>query len=303
MTVRSLVLLLPLTALWGLLPLPPPLIMIGIALTMFFFIKLHSLLIYTRIDQVHLNQLHPIETMAWMFGWAGLNPSHFFHSPKSQAKPLRRQPLDRSATVHALLKILIGAALLCGVAPRFQDTWPLLAGWIGISGIALFLHCGLIHLSALIWNTTGRPVVPIMNAPLFASSVSEFWSKRWNLAFRDYAHVAVFSPLVRRLGGAGAVFAGFVFSGIIHDLAISVPARGGYGRPSLYFILQAVAVLLERKLQKSGVDLEGRWRGRIWTTAWVVGPILLLFHRPFILNVILPIIKAINGFLYQLLVI
>ena len=142
-----------------------------------------------------------------------------------------------------------------------------------------------------------------MNAPLFASSVSEFWSKRWNLAFRDYAHVAVFSPLVRRLGGAGAVFAGFVFSGIIHDLAISVPARGGYGGPSLYFILQAVAVLLERKLQKSGVDLEGRWRGRIWTTAWVVGPVLLLFHRPFILNVILPIIKAINGFLYQLLVI
>ena len=190
-----------------------------------------------------------------------------------------------------MLKIAIGFALLVLIAPKLISVSPLLAGWVGMAGIVVVFHCGLIHLSAILWNISGRPVKPIMNSPLIATTVSEFWSKRWNLAFRDYAHVSVFKPLARKANGTMAVLAGFLFSGIIHDLAISVPAGGGYGWPTLYFVLQAVALLSERYLKKSGYVLSNHWTGHIWTALWIAGPAFILFHQPFVLNVIVPIVE------------
>ena len=292
MTIRALVLLLPLTALWSFVPLSPPYVMVCIALTMFVFIKAHTLMIFHQREP---DRITGVQTAAWMFGWAGLNPGDFFLADSQQANMTAKQSMDRHALTQAVVKMLLGAALICLIAPIFRTPYPLLAGWIGMAGIVLLLHCGVIHLTAVIWNATGRPVVPIMNSPLLATTVSEFWGKRWNLAFRDYAHVTVFSPLVRRLGGTGAVLAGFLFSGVIHDLAISVPARGGYGWPSLYFLLQAIGVVVERLLQKRGVDFTRQWTGHCWTVLWVVGPVMFLFHRPFVLNVILPLMDAING--------
>lgn len=293
MPIRAFVLLLPMTALWSLTSLPPLYVMICIALSIFLFIKAHSLAIFYQREP---KRVTASQTAAWVLGWAGLNPADFFLAePKSKSAFAFDQAVDMHAIAHAVAKILIGAGLLFFVAPRVKLESPLLAGWIGMAGIVLLLHCGMIHLSAVLWNATGRPVAPIMNSPLLATTVSEFWGKRWNLAFRDYAHVTVFSPLVRKLGGTTAVIAGFVFSGLIHDLAISVPAQGGYGWPSLYFFLQAIGVMVERWLQKSGVSLGGKWTGWCWTLLWVVGPVMFLFHRPFVLNVILPLIDAVDS--------
>ena len=134
-----------------------------------------------------------------------------------------------------------------------------------------------------------------MNAPLVATTISEFWSKRWNLAFRDYAHLTIFRPVARRFGGSAAIAAGFLFSGVVHDLAISLPAGGGYGWPILYFVIQGVALLIERKLKKSGFQFDGKLLGHVWTLAWVAGPAFILFHQPFVLRVIVPIVKFMSS--------
>jgi len=293
MPIQSFVLLLPLVALWTWCPgLTPAMKMVVVSLSMFLFIKLHSLMIY-RVSADR--EPSWIDKSGWFLGWAGLDAQAFF-------KPVQIEQAVRASergsrlrwlreVSEALLKIAIGLVLLVLIAPRLIPVSPLFGGWVGMVGIVVLFHCGLIHLSAIGWNVMGRPVKPIMNSPLLAKTVSEFWSKRWNLAFRDYAHVCIFKPLARKANGTIAVLAGFLFSGIIHDLAISVPAGGGYGWPTLYFVLQSVALFGERYLKKSGFILNHHWAGHIWTTLWVTGPVFLLFHQPFVLNVIVPIVQ------------
>jgi len=283
MSIKSFVLLLPIVALWGFVPaLTPTQKMFAVSLSMFFFIKAHALLIYRANSKIVAAGCGPswLETTCWFVGWAGLDPIAFFDcaaagqgSSKIEKRPFG--PPMRSV-FEAVFKISIGLVLIVIVAPKLIPVSQLLGGWVGMAGIVLLLHCGIIHLTAILWNMNERPVEPIMNSPLRATTVSEFWSKRWNLAFRDYAHSCIFSPLARKTNGPTAVVAGFLFSGIVHDLAISVPAGGGYGWPTLYFALQAMALLVERYLRKLGWSFSGHWKGNLWTAFWVIGPAVIV---------------------------
>ena len=77
-----------------------------------------------------------------------------------------------------------------------------------------------------------------------------------------------------------AVTGAFIISGILHELAISLPAARGWGGPMLYFLIQAVGMVLEGKSR----------RGRLWTWGWVFLPIPLLFHAPFRETLISPLL-------------
>jgi hypothetical protein len=105
-----------------------------------------------------------------------------------------------------------------------------------------------------LWQSLGVKAEPIMSAPLRSTSLGEFWGKRWNLGFRQLAHELIFRPLHRTLGPNTAGFLVFAVSGLIHDLVISLPARGGYGLPTLYFLLQGTGVTVERSRSVSASD-------------------------------------------------
>jgi alginate O-acetyltransferase complex protein AlgI len=134
-----------------------------------------------------------------------------------------------------------------------------------------------------------------MNWPVLSANLSEFWGKRWNTAFRDLTFRFLFAPLSRRLGPRGGVAAGFLFSGVVHDLVISVPAGGGYGWPTLYFVLQGLGLLAERSAFGRRVGLGDGWRGRASTAVVVIGPAYGLFHPPFVLTIIVPFLAAIGA--------
>jgi alginate O-acetyltransferase complex protein AlgI len=127
---------------------------------------------------------------------------------------------------------------------------------------------------------------------LAARSVTDFWGRRWNRAFRDLTYPAIFRPLAIGYGPATGTLAVFTFSGLVHELLISVPAGGGFGLPTLYFLLQGLAVLAESRLKNPPSRKHG-FAHRTIATIVVAAPLPLLFHPPFVNSVVVPFLKAI----------
>jgi hypothetical protein len=64
--------------------------------------------------------------------------------------------------------------------------------------------------------------------------------------FSQLAHDLIFQLLHRAWGTNVTRFFVFVVSGLIHRVVISLPAGGGYGLPTMYFMVQGAGVAVER---------------------------------------------------------
>src|SRR5262249_59795281 len=123
-----------------------------------------------------------------------------------------------------------------------------LATLLLLPGLSLTVHFGLCNGLAGAWRSRGIACDALFRAPLRSQSLSEFWGRRWNLAFSEMTAIAVYRPLSPRTGRAPALLASFALSGLLHEMAISLPVHAGVGLPFLYFALQGTLVLLEPPL-------------------------------------------------------
>ena len=209
-----------------------------------------------------------------------------------------RQRVERPAGgewLFAALKLLLGMTLVWVVSPFVSPEWDLARGWIGMVGFVFIAHFGVIHLASCLWRSLDIDARPLMNWPIAATSVSDFWGRRWNTAFRDLTHRFLFAPLQRNLGAGWALALGFLASGLVHDLVISVPAGAGYGLPTLYFLLQGGAILIERSRIGRRMGLSRGGRGRVFAALVVLGPAGMLFHPPFVQDVVVPFLEALGA--------
>jgi len=157
-------------------------------------------------------------------------------------------------------------------------------------GFSLILHFGLLGVSAGMWRLSGANTYVLFRQPAKAKSLTEFWSKRWNIAFSEMTSVALFRPLKNKIGGAAALMIAFMFSGLLHELALSLPVNTGYGLPMLYFIIQGSLVLFERWMTIHRPKfLNNKLLATAWVFFWVVAPAPLLFHAAFIHEIVWPL--------------
>lgn len=227
-------------------------------------------------------------SLAYLLLWPGMDAERFLFG-RVVEKP------ESPDWFWAASKTCIGAILFWVVARRVPETLPLLRGWIGLLGLIFLLHFGSFDLVAFGWQALGVDAPPIMQKPVSSTSLSEFWGKRWNLGFRQLSYEFVFRPLRVPMGVAIASMCVFLVSGLIHDLVISVPAHGGYGLPTGYFVLQGLGVLFERSRALHGLGLGRGVAGWIYMALFTAGPAFFLFHPPFVFHVILPFMRAIKA--------
>jgi alginate O-acetyltransferase complex protein AlgI len=208
--------------------------------------------------------------LLFTFCWFGMNPRAFAHRgapDPATARSLLRRGLRNAAA----------GALLLAVARAIAEPWaaPLL-----MVALSLGVHFGLFTGLTALFRARGFPVRLLFDAPARARSPQEFWARRWNRGFAEMTALAVHRPLQRRLGRGRALLLSFLVSGFLHEIAISLPVRAGYGLPTLYFVLQG---------------LVARWRGgapgRWLTLGAVVLPLPLLFHPWFVEGVVVPLLQ------------
>jgi len=171
----------------------------------------------------------------------------------------------------------------------------LLAGYAGMVGLFALLGFGVPHLASMFWHRLGVNVEPIMHDPLLATSLADFWGRRWNRAFRDVVCLLFCHPLVPKLGRGGVLITGFLVSGLVHELVISFPSRGGFGGPTAYFLVQAFGVLAQRRLITLHIARHRVILSRISTFAFLAAPLPLLYPPLFVDGVVLPFLRVIGA--------
>lgn len=170
--------------------------------------------------------------------------------------------LRRLQPIVTVRKVLLRAALLFGALVLSYWIFWWLVRAVHIRGIALS-YCAapvlllmaetLVAFITVLWLPSGRLLPSIHNRPWLAQSVADFWGNRWNLWFSDWSRYAIFRPLRSR--PVFALILVFAVSGLLHEWVINVPlyfvtGRVLFGTMMLYFLLQAVGVLVERRFKK-----------------------------------------------------
>lgn len=237
-------------------------------------------------------RLRPFRWLGFAALWVGMRPGPFAAGgpPLPGAGRLVRQGTLRLAAGGG---VLVLARLFWVHRPptMAEGDAAYLATLLALPGLSLVLHFGVLDIQAGLWRRAGVDCRPLFRSPLHSRSLTEFWGRRWNLAFSEMTAVAVYRPVAARLGRPAATAVAFVFSGLLHELALSVPVRAGYGWPLLYFLLHGSLVLVERRWQRLGRPVERYGLlARVWTLGWLALPLPLLFHPYFLRGVVAPLL-------------
>jgi len=262
---------------------PPVLRMLAIIATTFTAMKLIA------VAEAYKGKKFALTFKQWAIfasSWAGMRAQPFETlggPPLPNAWPMVRFGISR---------IFIGA-LFIAVAHGVQAlhlaenlSYMLISGLL-LVGFSLILHFGLLSISAGMWRRHGANAYLLFRQPARALSLTEFWSKRWNIAFSEMTSVTIFRPLKNRIGAPAALMLAFAFSGLLHELALSLPVNAGYGLPMLYFIIQGLLVLFEKWLSINNIRfLQSKLIAHAWVFLGLVVPMPLLFHTQFIKEVV-----------------
>lgn len=190
--------------------------------------------------------------------------AHLFSFVDSRLMIRQKSHVDWRSLGRLAGALSLGAAAV--VALRLSTDFPLSVRYAvrwSAGGLALFVCLqsagaliGVISAASGVWAP------PLNDAPYSSRSLSEFWSRRWNLSMNRIIRSRAFSPLARRSPRL-ALWASFVLSAAVHAYAIGA-ALGAVAALSwaLFFLVQPLALFAER-----GVGVRG-WppvAGRAWT--------------------------------------
>ncbi len=144
--------------------------------------------------------------------------------------------------------------------------------------LSIGFHFGVLRILKGILRGAGYPVRTLFPNVLAATSLGDFWSRKWNIGYSQMMQRTVGRPITRISNPSLGLFSIFVVSGLLHEIAITLPVQSGYGLPTLYFTAHGLLTLLERKWNQP--------IGKFPTLLLVALPIGILFPEAFQTEVI-----------------
>ncbi|KAK3144545.1 hypothetical protein QOZ80_4AG0314560 [Eleusine coracana subsp. coracana] len=133
-------------------------------------------------------------------------------------------------------------------------------------------------------GTLGAELEPPFDRPYLASSLRDFWGRRWNLAVPALLRPCVYRPVRVRSGSAAAgVVAAFLVSGVMHEVMFYyITLRPGNGEVTAFFAIHGACAVAEGWWC---ARRPSRWRpprpvATALTLAFVTGTASWLFFAP-----------------------
>ncbi|KAG2058209.1 hypothetical protein BDR06DRAFT_950634 [Suillus hirtellus] len=109
---------------------------------------------------------------------------------------------------------------------------------------------------------------PSFDSPWRATSLREFWSRRWHQWFRRIFIFLGGKPFSLLFGRIGGVIGTFLASGFFHHLALlAIDPSSEMWRMLLPFGMMGTGVVIERAVAGNKT---GGWMGWVWTMTWLV---------------------------------
>jgi hypothetical protein len=232
-------------------------------------------------------RLTPLRLLVYCI-WCGMQPLQFQKGQVTAAGA----PVPSAKGI--LLNAVTGSVLLWLVPHALPAATPFpVRFWIALIGRSfLSLFAGL-DVVASIFRLFGFPVERVMDYPIAATTLGEFWGRRWNRIVSGMLREVIFLPMARWAGARVALLAVFLYSGLYHEV-FSFMVGSGYGRPFLYFVVQYIGVAIENSRPARRLLRGHAWVGRAWTAAVVLLPIGLFLHPGFIHRFLVPWLEQVG---------
>jgi alginate O-acetyltransferase complex protein AlgI len=200
---------------------------------------------------------------AYVFLWPGISYEGF-------DRRLPEPPLHTGGNFLEAWLFLMGGIAAFAASSVFGRGESTLWNYVALFSVLSIVHMGFIEVLADGFRLTGLNPGSLFRRPLLAASLRDFWSNRWNLAFVDMNRLFIMKPLKNKVPRGALVLMIFLLSGMVHELAISFPARMWPGLPTLYFLFQGFGFLIEKNWPRPLV------------LAWIILPAPVLFPPGFV---------------------
>ncbi|KAF8836145.1 hypothetical protein BDN67DRAFT_974581 [Paxillus ammoniavirescens] len=163
----------------------------------------------------------------------------------------------------------------------FDETLPFFVRYLRASTISILaafaIYCVLqlgydlcIIPAVLILGQDPAQWPPAFEHPWFATSVSDFWGRRWHQFFRRSFIFLGSYPFSLVFGRVGGVFGAFFASAVFHHIAlISLNGQMELWRMLVSFGMMALGVVGERAFRQWTGRKVGGLVGWVWTMGWV----------------------------------
>ncbi|KAJ0267054.1 Wax synthase domain-containing protein [Hirschfeldia incana] len=198
---------------------------------------------------------------------------------KSQQNPISQNHLPK--LVFAIKVAIFG--LLLNVYGYTQNLSPSLL--LALYFVHLYLEIEIIlsFVKNVVCIFLGCDLEPQSNKPYLATSLQDFWGRRWNLMVPAILRPAVYAPMrrvsERKMSSAWALFPGilaaFIVSGLVHELLFFYLTRKmPTWEVTMFFVLHGVCTAAELAVKKKMTIIQ-RWQlspvmSRLLTVGFVI---------------------------------
>lgn len=181
----------------------------------------------------------------------------FFLQPMTPPNPLplidKSKPRKRMARGALKFLCLVGMAILNSAVPFFREN-IFATAFFGMWSTYLIVTGFVdVYSGAVMW-VTQWDAGEFVDSPFLSTGPRDFWSRRWNLLFRNVTHACVFTPLknmgISPLYGVAGVF---IISCLVHEYMVLVSSEEHrlLGWMTAFFVIHALATVVNTYVSRN----------------------------------------------------